>query len=143
MTDIIKIARCSKRFLTWHRVIEMRSEYHSSNASHAGRYYQMLFGINDDYLEKTQYEIDCINYINENYVIRDNVQDIMESHNLDWVEIEKDVYHCENFKIHCKHLDYIITEHIPLFDGVSLIQEYETSNMEDAFEFILKSIQRG
>jgi hypothetical protein len=37
-------------------------------------------------------------------------------------------------------MDYSITESIPLFGDVSLIQEYKSENREDAFQFILNAI---
>lgn len=146
MEKLIKIPRrTSNRFLSWHDVIDKRGAYHATNANHAGRYYQMIHGIGiDDFLERNWHEPECVDYLIQNYVARDSVYEIIEdqekSHKVKWKTVDKDTYECGNFLIKCRHMDYSITESMPLFGEVSLIQNYSSESMEDAFQFILNAI---
>lgn len=146
MTEVIKISRLtSKRFLSWHDVIDKRGAYHATNVNHAGRFYQNIHGIGmDDFLESHWYEPECVDYIINNYVKRDTEIEIIEdqtnTHKVKWKEVNKDTYECGNFLIKCSHMNYNITETIPLFGSVSLIQNYFSESMEDAFQFILNAI---
>ena len=104
----------------------------------------MIHGIGmDDFLENTWYEPECVDHIIKTYVKRDTVDEIIEdqekTHKVKWKTIDKDTYECGNFLIKCRHMDYSITETIPLFGSVSLIQNYESESMEDAFQFILNA----
>lgn len=139
------IGRISKRYLTWHQIVEARGEYCRSNAQHAGRYYlNNLIRGNDEFLRGEWYDQHCIDYILENFQVRDDEKEIIKSHktlhNLEWREVSKNTYELANFTIKCDHMRYFVTEKTKLFGDTYLIEEYFTEHREDAFQFVLNSV---
>lgn len=139
------IGRISKRYLTWHQIVEARGEYCRSNAQHAGRYYlnNLIHGY-DDFLSNEWYDQACVDYILNKYQVRDNVTEIIiahkKEHKLEWKEVSKNTYELANFTIKCDHMRYLVTEKTKLFGDTYLIEEYFTEHREDAFQFVLNSV---
>lgn len=131
-----ELGKISRRRVTYHDVIEKRGEYFKTNGISAGRFYAGELGINDTNLIKILYEQECIDYILENYQIRDldEILDYHKTQGIIWKSDDNKTFKCENIVIECDHMNHKLTEYISIGADTSFIEEYYSESIEDIFQ---------
>lgn len=138
-----ELKNLSNRICTYHQIIDANSAYLRSNDRCAGRFLAWHLGTGyNEHLDRLHYNEEAVNYLLENYQIRDADEIIAEhkSFGINWEKIEKDVYQFANFTITVKHCDNRLALKIPC--GVAFfIEEFYSRNIEDLFAFVNLHVQ--
>lgn len=133
-----ELKNLSNRNCTYHQIIDANGAYMRSNDRHAGRFLSWELGTGyDEKLDRLHYNEEAVNYLLENYQIRELSEILDEHKNLGiiWQEVEKDVFQFDNFTIKVKHYDNRLTQKIPC-GSAFFIEEYESRNVEDVFVYV-------